>query len=98
MGEGEIDRLDAVGVPLFVPRAVRAADRVRGLRPELRLERIQEALEEIQHEGVRLAYRFAYFGIDQRAEAAGPAVSCPPALVDPPHPDPSPPDRSPKVD
>ncbi len=83
MGESEVDRVDAVGVSLFVPRAVRTADRVSGFRAELRLERIQKTLEEIQHERLGLAHGFAYFGVDQRGEDNGAAVSRCGGLVDP---------------
>jgi len=49
---------------------VRRADRVGDFRAELRLERI-ETLEEIQKEGVGLAHRFAYFGIDHVVKTTG---------------------------
>jgi len=85
VGEGEIDRVDAVGVALCVPGAVRPADRVGGFRPELPLERIQKALEEIQHESLCLAHGLAYLGVDQGGEYHRSAVSRSRGLVDPAH-------------
>src|SRR5207253_2524221 len=78
-------RVDAVGVALGVARAVGAADRVGGFRSELRLERIQKALEKIQHEGLGLAHGLAYLGVDQRRKYYRSAVSRNRGLVDPAH-------------
>ena len=85
MREGEIDRVDAVGVALCVPRAVGPADRVGGFRSELRLERIQKTLEKIQHEGLGLAHGLAYLGVDERGEYHRPAPVRNRGLVDPAH-------------
>ena len=68
MGEGEIDRFDAIRVSLRVPRAVRAANGMRGSLSELSFQGSQECLEEIEDEGLGSVHEVAHLVVDQGRE------------------------------
>src|SRR5262249_60618762 len=78
----EVDRLDAVRIALRVARALRAPDGVGRLRAELGLERVEEALEEIEHERVGAAHRLADRRVYQRRERDRPQPRGPGGAVD----------------
>ena len=69
MRETEVDCLDAVRVFLFVlGGAVRAADGVSRFEPQLALQRLDEGLEQIEHQSVGAAHHRAGLGVDQGVE------------------------------
>ena len=68
VGEGEVDRLDTALVVLALGDAVEAPGRMGGALAEFVFEGLDELLEEIEEEGVRLAQAGHRVGVDQGVE------------------------------